>query len=171
LASVIISAGTGMKIDNNCVVALHYKLSDEDDEEIYVSEENEPLAYMHGWGELIDGLEKSLVGKTDGDEFEVTITPEDGYGDEDPGLIQVMPMDTFNGVEMREGMELQGKDPEGNFRLLRVIKVTGDDVTVNMNHPLAGKVLKFAVRVESVRAATETEISHGHAHVEGDEHH
>jgi FKBP-type peptidyl-prolyl cis-trans isomerase SlyD len=129
------------------------------------------LSYLHGWGELIDGLESALVGKTDGDEFEVTITPEAGYGDEDPNLSQVMPMDTFNGVEMREGMELQGKDPEGNFRLLRVIKIEGDNVTVNMNHPLAGKVLKFDVKVESVRAATETEISHGHAHVEGQENH
>jgi FKBP-type peptidyl-prolyl cis-trans isomerase SlyD len=160
-----------MKIDNNCVVTMHYKLSDEDGEEIYVSEENEPLSYLHGWGELIDGLEKALVDKTAGDEFEVTITPDEGYGDEDPNLLQVMPMDTFNGVEMREGMELQGKDPEGNFRLLRVIKIEDDNVTVNMNHPLAGKVLKFAVQVESVRAATETEISHGHAHTEGDEHH
>jgi FKBP-type peptidyl-prolyl cis-trans isomerase SlyD len=160
-----------MKIDNNCVVTMHYKLSDEAGEEIYVSEENEPLSYLHGWGELIDGLESALVDKTDGDEFEVTITPDEGYGDEDPNLVQVMPMDTFNGVEMREGMELQGKDPEGNFRLLRVIKIEDDNVTVNMNHPLAGKVLKFAVQVESVRAATETEISHGHAHTEGDEHH
>jgi FKBP-type peptidyl-prolyl cis-trans isomerase SlyD len=164
-------AGIIMNIDNNCVVTLHYSLNDEHDKQIYNSEEEAPLSYLHGWGELIDGLEKALMGKTAGDKFEVTINPEDGYGDEDPNLVQVMPMDTFKGVEISEGMELQGEDPEGDFRLLRIIKITGDDVTINMNHPLAGQVLKFSVRIESVRAATETEIEHGHAHTDDDTHH
>jgi FKBP-type peptidyl-prolyl cis-trans isomerase SlyD len=164
-------AGVIMNIDNNCVVTLHYNLSDEHGKQIYTSEEDDSLSYLHGWGELIDGLEKALLGKTAGDKFEVTITPEDGYGDEDPNLIQVMPIDTFDGIEIHEGMELEGNDPEGNFRLLRVIKIVGNDVHINMNHPLAGKVLTFSVSVESVRAATETEIAHGHAHTEGDDHH
>ena len=73
--------------------------------------------------------------------------------------------------EMRVGMELQGKDPEGNFRLLRVIGIDGDDVRVDMNHPLAGKTLVFAVRIEAVREATESELAHGHVHLDGDEHH
>ncbi|MCP4000952.1 MAG: peptidylprolyl isomerase [Gammaproteobacteria bacterium] len=157
-----------MNIDNNCVVTLHYNLSDEHDKLIYTSENDEALSYLHGWGELVDGLEKALTGKKANDKFQVTISPEDGYGDEDPNLIQVMPMKTFNGIEINEGMELQGEDPEGGFRLLRIIKIDGDDVTINMNHPLAGKILKFSVHIESVRAATETEIAHGHAHIDGD---
>jgi FKBP-type peptidyl-prolyl cis-trans isomerase SlyD len=65
---------------------------------------------------------------------------------------------------MQPGMELQGKDPEGNFRLLRVQAVEGDDVSVNMNHPLAGMTLTFDLHVKAVRPATEEELSHGHAH-------
>ena len=74
-------------------------------------------------------------------------------------------------IEMEPGMELQGKDPEGNFRLLRVVKVEDNMVTVNMNHPLAGMTLVFTVNVVDVRAATETEIAHGHVHTDGDHHH
>jgi FKBP-type peptidyl-prolyl cis-trans isomerase SlyD len=61
-------------------------------------------------------------------------------------------------------MELQGKDPDGNFQLLRVQEVEGDQVTVNMNHPLAGMVLRFDLKVKEVRAATAEELAHGHAH-------
>jgi len=77
-------------------------------------------------------------------------------------------MADFNGVEMRPGMELQGKDPDVNFRLLLVIEVEDDKVTVNMHHPLAGLVLVFAVNIKAVRPATEEEIEHGHVH-EGDD--
>jgi FKBP-type peptidyl-prolyl cis-trans isomerase SlyD len=159
-----------MNIDNNCVVTLHYKLSDGDGNHIDSSPDDDPMVCLHGCGELIDGLENALTGRAAGDEFEVTIQPAEAYGDEDPELIRVFEMDDFNGVEMRPGMELQGKDPEGNFRLLRVIEVEDDKVTVNMNHPLAGLVLVFAVNIKAVRAATEEEIEHGHVH-EGDDHH
>lgn len=160
-----------MNIDNNCVITLQFKLTDADGTEIHTTTPDEPMVYLHGHGELIDGLENALAGKTVGDEVEVTVTPDDGYGEPDPELIQVYPIDNFNGVEMRVGMELQGKDNEGNFRLLRVTKIEGEDVTVDMNHPLAGKTLTFAVRIDEVRAATETEIAHGHVHLDGDEHH
>lgn len=163
-----------MKIDNDCVVTLQYHLSDAEGTHIDSSTDDDPMVYVHGSGQLIDGLENALQGKAVGDEFAVTLPPDEAYGDEDPELIQIFTMDEFNGVEMVPGMELQGKDPEGNFRLLRVIDVEGDDVTVNMNHPLCGMTLIFAVKVESVRQATETELAHGHVHADGDdqgEHH
>jgi FKBP-type peptidyl-prolyl cis-trans isomerase SlyD len=160
-----------MNIDNNCVVTMHLKITDEQKNLLHISDEAEPLVYLHGCGELIDGLEEAMQGKGASDEFDVTVAPEEGYGEDDPELIQILPIDEFNGIEMREGMELQGKDPEGNFRLLRVVKVEDGQVTVNMNHPLAGKILIFSVRITDVRAATEEEVEQGHVHTGDHEHH
>jgi FKBP-type peptidyl-prolyl cis-trans isomerase SlyD len=160
-----------MNIDNNSVVTMHLKITDDQKNLLHISAEEEPLVYLHGNGELIDGLEQAMLGKTASDEFDVTIPPEEGYGEDDPELIQILPIEEFNGIEMSEGMELQGEDPEGNFRLLRVVKVEDGQVTVNMNHPLAGKILIFSVRITDVRAATEEEIEHGHAHTGDHDHH
>jgi FKBP-type peptidyl-prolyl cis-trans isomerase SlyD len=162
---------SSMNIENNSVVTLQYVLTDSDGNEIHATTADEPMVYLHGWGEIIDGLETALAGKRAGEELEANIEPADGYGEEDPELVSVFQKDDFGDADMQVGMELQGKDPDGNFQVLRVIKIEGDDVTVNMNHPLAGKSLKFAVRIEDVRAATETELAHGHVHMEGDEHH
>lgn len=153
-----------MKIENNTVVTVDYVLTNEQQEELYSSADDESIIYLHGGNELLDGLERALDGRSVGEQFSVTLQPDEAYGDEQPELIQTMHMDEFNGVEMREGMELQGKDPDGNFQLLRVEKVVGDQVTVNMNHPLAGMVLNFTGEVKGVRPATEEELAHGHAH-------
>jgi FKBP-type peptidyl-prolyl cis-trans isomerase SlyD len=152
-----------MQVANNTVVTLHYRLSNDRQEELDSSAGGEPLVYLHGGGELIDGLEQAMTGKQAGDRFTATIAPADAYGEEDPALIRPMHMDEFNGAEMRVGMQLQGKDPEGNFRLLRVVSVDGDQVTINMNHPLAGQTLVFAIDVVAVRAATPEEIEAGQA--------
>ncbi len=150
-----------MEIANNAVVTIHYRLTNDQNEELDNSAGGEPLIYMHGAGELIDGLEKALAGKLAGESFTVRIPPDEAYGEEEPELIRNMHADEFNGVEMWEGMQLQGKDPEGNFRLLRVIEVDGDRITVNMNHPLAGQTLHFEVNIESVRPATDDEVAAG----------
>jgi len=153
-----------VKIQNNTVVTVEFRLTNDQEEEIDSSEQNEPIVYLHGGDELLDVLEESLNGKAVGDRFSVCLKPDDAYGEEDPELIQIMDIDEFNGVEMRPGMELQGKDPDGNYQLLRVQAVEGDKVTVNMNHPLAGMVLNFHLHVKEVREATAEEIAHGHAH-------
>ena len=153
-----------MKIANNTVVTVDYRLTNEHDEEIDSSENGQAIVYLHGGDELIDALEAALEGRVPGDEISVTLQPEDAYGEEDPELIKNFHIDDFNGVQMVPGMELQGKDPDGNFQLLRVQEVDGDQVTVNMNHPLAGMVLCFDLKVADVRAATEEELAHGHAH-------
>jgi len=155
---------SNVKIENNTVVTVDYVLTNDEQEELYSSENDESIVYLHGGDELLDGLERALDGKSVGEHFSVTLQPGEAYGDEQPELIQTLHKDEFNGVEMHEGMELQGKDPDGNFQLLRVQKVVGDQVTVNMNHPLAGMVLHFAVEVKGVRPATEEELAHGHAH-------
>ena len=153
-----------MKIANNTVVTVGYRLLNEALEEIDTSENGAPIVYLHGGDELLDGLEEALNNKVAGDRFTVTLQPDDAYGPEDPELIQIFHISEFNDVDLYPGMQLQGEDPEGNFRLLRVMEVKGDDVTVNMNHPLAGLLLHFELHVEDVRAATEEELEHGHAH-------
>jgi FKBP-type peptidyl-prolyl cis-trans isomerase SlyD len=163
---------SNVKIANNTVVTVGYRLLNEALEEIDTSENGAPIVYLHGGNELLDGLEAALNGKTTGDRVTVTLQPDDAYGPEDPELIQIFNIDEFTGVDMYPGMELQGKDPDGNFRLLRVMAVDDDNVTVNMNHPLAGLVLSFELHVEDVRAATEEELAHGHAHGhDGHSHH
>ena len=153
-----------MKIENNTVVTIDYKLTNDQAEELDTSDNGEPIVYLHGGDELIDGLERVLNNRSAGDQFSVTLTPDEAYGDEDTNLIQIFPIDEFNGVEITAGMELQGEDPDGNYRILRVTAVDGDDVHVNMNHPLAGMTLTFDLHVKDVRVATEEELDHGHAH-------
>jgi len=150
-----------MKIGNNAVVSIHFRLTNAQNEELDNSAGGEPLVYLHGAGELIDGLETALAGRLAGESLVVVITPEDAYGDVDPALIRTLHKDEFNGAEMREGMKLQGKDPEGNFQLLRVVKVDGDNVTIDTNHPLAGETLTFEVSIQSVRPATDEEVEAG----------
>ncbi|NOR18679.1 MAG: peptidylprolyl isomerase, partial [Xanthomonadales bacterium] len=107
-----------MKIENNTIVTVDYVLTNDQKEELYSSENDEAIIYLHGSGELLDGLEQALDGRTNGEQFSVTLQPAEAYGNEQPELIQTMHMDEFNGVEMREGMELEGEDPDGSFRLL-----------------------------------------------------
>mgnify|MGYP001825803456 CR=1 FL=1 len=153
-----------MKIVSNTVVSFQYALHNDDKEVLDASTPEEPLVYLHGIGELIEGLEKALDGRSAGDEFSVTIDPADAYGEELPELIREVHSDEFNGVEVQAGMQLQGKDPEGNFLEIRIDKVEGDQVTVNMNHPLAGQKLHFDIKIDAVREATAEELEHGHAH-------
>jgi FKBP-type peptidyl-prolyl cis-trans isomerase SlyD len=161
-----------MKIADNCVVSIHYTLTDDDGEEIDSSEGQEPLSYLHGAGNVIMGLEDALTGRSVGDHFEVVIQPEDGYGEFDEELVQSVPRDSFVGIEEIEpGMQFQTEDDEGEEMMVTVQEVTPDEVIVDGNHPLAGVVLHFDVTVTSVRAATEEEIDHGHAHGEGGHHH
>jgi FKBP-type peptidyl-prolyl cis-trans isomerase SlyD len=152
-----------VKIGNNTVATVDYVLTNDQQEELYSSENDESIIYLHGGGELLDGLEQALDGKAIGEQLSVTLQPAEAYGDEQTDLIQTMHMDEFNGVEISEGMELEGEDPDGNFRVLRIQKVENDHVTVNMNHPLAGMVLHFALDIKDVRPATEEELAHAQA--------
>jgi len=152
-----------VKIENNTVVIIDYKLTNDQAEEFDTSDNGEPIVYLHGGDELIDGLERALDSRSAGDQFSVTLTLDEAYGEEDANLIQIFPSDEFNGVEITAGMELEGEDPDGNYQILRITAVDGDDVHVNMNHPLAGMTLTFEIQVKDVRVATEEELSHGHA--------
>lgn len=154
-----------MKIAENCVVEFDYTLTDANSDVLDSSDGREPLRYLHGGQGIIPGLEKALAGRVAGDAFEVTVQPEDGYGPVVPELIQTAPMSAFEGVDgLAPGMQLQAQGEDGQANVVTVREITGDGVSLDGNHPLAGQVLHFDVEVRAVRAATDDEKAHGHAH-------
>jgi FKBP-type peptidyl-prolyl cis-trans isomerase SlyD len=160
-----------MTIAQDSVVTIHYTLKDDAGEVIDSSVSAEPLAYLHGHGNLVPGLERELEGKKAGDKLNVTVSPADGYGEYDKELVQKVPRRALQGIpDVREGMRLQAQTPEGP-RTVVITNIIGDMVTLDANHPLAGKSLNFEIEVTDVRAATEEELSHGHVHGPGDHHH
>jgi FKBP-type peptidyl-prolyl cis-trans isomerase SlyD len=159
-----------MSITQDQVVTLHYTLRDDAGEIIDSSPHGEPLAYLHGHGNLVPGLERELSGKRAGDRLQVTVSPADGYGEYDQALVQRVPRRALKGLaNLRVGMRLQAQTGHG-ARAVTVTQITGDMVTLDGNHPLAGKNLHFQVEVGEVRAATDEELSHGHVHGPGGHH-
>ena len=156
-----------MQVAEKTVVGIHYKLTNDDGQVLDSSENKAPLVFIHGIGMLIPGLEKALVGKTKGDQLNVSISPEEGYGVKDPALTQKVPKAQFEESEKIEiGTQFQ-VDTEQGAIIVTVTEVGDDEVTVDGNHPLAGMTLHFDVTVDEVREATEEEIAHGHVHGEG----
>jgi len=160
-----------LNIEKNRVVTLHYTLLDEQGNVVESSNGRAPLTYLHGKGNLIPGLERALAGKTAGDKLDVTVAPEQAYGPRDERLVQVVPRHRFgSGEGLAAGMQVRTNGPQGP-RVVTVVKVERDFVTVDGNHPLAGRTLRFSVEVEDVRKATHEEVSHGHVHGPGGHHH
>lgn len=160
-----------MPIKQDSVVSIHYTLKDDAGEIIDSSADREPLAYLHGHGNIVPGLERELEGKNEGDKLTVTLAPADGYGEYDKTLVQKIPRRSLRGVsQVRVGMQLHAHTPQGP-RAVTVTHLTGDMVTLDGNHPLAGKNLHFAIEVTGVREPTEEELAHGHVHGAGGHHH
>jgi FKBP-type peptidyl-prolyl cis-trans isomerase SlyD len=160
-----------MQISKNKVVTLKYRLTDDDGDLIDESTEAEPMAYIHGVGNLIPGLEAALEGKQKGDALKVTVNPEEGFGDRNDELTRVVSRNVFDFVEELEvGMQFQTDGGQG-MEVVTIVGIEGDQVTVDGNHPLAGVTLSFDVAVLDVRDATQEELSHGHVHGPGGHHH
>ncbi len=153
-----------MTIEKNKVVMIDYTLKDSDGEIIDSSDSSEPLAYLHGNGNLIPGLERELEGKKPGDKLSCVVSPADAYGDYDENLVFTVKKTNFAEPDkIEEGMQFEAQS-EGGSRAVTVVAVKGDDVTVDANHPLAGEDLHFSVSVVEVRDATAEELQHGHVH-------
>jgi len=160
-----------MQIAEHCVASFHYTLTNDAGEVLDSSREREPLAYLHGSGNIVPGLEKALTGKAVGDKLKVDVTPEEGYGARVPALVQQVPRSAFNGVERIEpGMQFQAESNMGPVTVV-ITEVKGDEVTVDGNHPLAGETLHFDVEITEVREASAEETQHGHVHGAGGHHH
>jgi FKBP-type peptidyl-prolyl cis-trans isomerase SlyD len=160
-----------MAIEKNKVVSIDYTLTGDDGQVLDSSQGREPLAYLHGAGNIIPGLETALEGKSEGDQLNVQVPPDQAYGPRDERMVQPVPRAAFQGVaDIQPGMQFQANTNAGT-RLITVVGVQGDQVTIDANHPLAGATLNFDVKVVNVRDATEQEKSHGHVHGPGGHQH
>ena len=155
-----------MQIEANSVVTLHYTLKDNDGKVIDQSDDGSFL-YLHGAMNIIPGLEKALTGKAAGDTFEVSVSPEEGYGVKEAERIQEVPKEMFEGSEeIVVGTQFHAQSPDGQAVVVTVAEVKDEVVVIDGNHALAGVDLNFDVKVMDVREASEEEISHGHVHGE-----
>ncbi|MDA7815287.1 peptidylprolyl isomerase [Porticoccaceae bacterium] len=161
-----------MSIKDNSAVSFHYSLTDDEGQQLDSSAGKEPLAYLHGAGNIIPGLENALTGKAVGDSMTVAVSAAEGYGEVQQELIQDVPRTSFQGVEQIEvGMQFEAQTGQGGTVPVTVTAVTDETVTVDGNHPLAGKNLNFDVSIEAVRDATAEELEHGHVHGPGGHEH
>ncbi|MGR0277641.1 FKBP-type peptidyl-prolyl cis-trans isomerase [Marinomonas dokdonensis] len=160
-----------MQIAENTVVSMHYTLTDDQGQELDSSVGQEPLVFLSGAQNIIDGLDKALQGKSAGEKLVVEVAPEDAYGAVHQELIQKVPHENFQGVdEIQVGMQFMAQTPGGQ-QPVTVIGVEEDGIMLDGNHPLAGKTLNFDVEVIEVREASAEEQEHGHVHGEGGHHH
>jgi FKBP-type peptidyl-prolyl cis-trans isomerase SlyD len=158
-----------MTIGPKTVVSIDYTLKDDAGEVIDSSSGREPLAYLHGVGNLVPGLEKALDGRAAGDDVKVTLAPADGYGARDESLVRNLPLRKIADKKPQVGRRYRAQLEDGQAVVL-VTSLKGDYATVDANHPLAGMTLHFEVKVVSIREATTEELTHGHVH-SGDGHH
>lgn len=159
-------------ITDGSVVTIHYKLTIGDGEVVDSSEGADPLAYLHGAGNIVPGLESALAGQAAGASLEVTVEPKDGYGERIDEAQQTVPRDKFPpGSELQAGLQFQATNEDGMPILGTIVGVTDDEVTVDFNHPLAGVTLNFAIEIVEVREATDEEKEHGHVQGAGGHEH
>ncbi len=159
-----------MKISDKMAVSIHYTLTNSAGEKLDSSRGEEPMVYLHGYGQIITGLENALKGKEIRDKFNTTIAPADAYGELREDMLKVVPMSMFEGMDKVEvGMQFHADANEG-VDVVTVTKIDGDQVTIDGNHPMAGEALTFDVEVMDIRPATADELSHQHIHGEGCNH-
>jgi FKBP-type peptidyl-prolyl cis-trans isomerase SlyD len=159
-----------IKIADNIVVTMDYELRI-DGEIVDTSEDGDPIVFLQGAGQIIPGLEKAIYGLTAGDKKSVTVSPVDGYGEIDPDSIVEVPKDEFPedfplelGVEITVNTEDEDDESLEEEMEATIVAINEETVTLDFNHPLAGKTLDFDVNILEVREATAEEIEHGHVH-------
>jgi FKBP-type peptidyl-prolyl cis-trans isomerase SlyD len=156
-----------MAIEDRKVVSFHYTLSNEQGEQLETSREQDPVVYLHGYRNIVPGLENAMVGKDSGDTFKVTVEPVEAYGERDPGRVQRIPAKHFpNARKLSPGQAVSLETKRGPVQAT-IVKVGRFNIDVDANHPLAGQTLTFDVEITDVREATGEEIAHGHAHGPG----
>ena len=151
-----------MQATRGAVVSFNYTLTDDDGNTIDSNEGCAPLSYLHGYDNIIPGLESALEGAEVGFASNVVVEPAEGYGEVDQEAIFEVSRDKFPPeMELAPGMQFAGETPSGDVPLT-VMEVKDDVVVVNANHPLAGARLHFDVEVVDIREATSQELEQGH---------
>jgi FKBP-type peptidyl-prolyl cis-trans isomerase SlyD len=158
-----------MKIEKDTAVTLRFKMSDLQGK--LLEQSDAPMVYLHGgYDNTFPKLEAALQGQTVGFQAQLELQPQDAFGLRDESLLQTIPKSQFPpGVKV--GGQLQGQGEDGQVQIFNVMKIKGDTVMLDGNHPLAGKAIRLAVSVTGVRAASAEEIAHRHVHGEHGHHH
>lgn len=158
-----------MKITKDTVVSLQYRVSD--DKGQLIEAPKEAMAYLHGgYDNTLPKIEAALDGQEVGYQVTLRLEPADAFGERDESLVRTIPKSQFPpGVKV--GGQLEGRTDAGDPHVFHVTKIKGDQVLLDGNHPMAGKTLRFALKVVGVRAASAEELAHGHVHGEGGHHH
>ena len=158
-----------MKIAKDTVVTLQYRVADSNGR--LIEQSKTPMVYLHGGYEnTLPRIEEALEGQEAGHEVTLNLQPEDAFGQRDESLVRVIPKSEFPpGVKV--GGRLEGRTDDGTPHVFHVMKIKGPEVHLDGNHPLAGKALKFHLKVTGVRAASAEEIAHRHVHGEHGHHH
>lgn len=158
-----------MTIEKHHVVAVHYTLNalEENGEKSFIekTDADNPFTFLYGVGMMLPKFEEELQGMSAGEQKSFTITAEEGYGEKQDDATVQLPVEMFEQSGMPPvGAILPLQDPEGNHLNAIVLEVSPEAVTVDLNHPMAGKTLHFDIEVVATRPATEEELAHGHAH-------
>ncbi len=157
-----------MQVEKGKVVMIHFTLKDPDSGVIDTSEGRPPLPYLHGFNNLVAGVEEALEGLEAGATIQVVVPPEKGYGPRSPDSTAEVPRSAFpQDAHIFEGMQFMAEDDQGNQGPIWISEVRAEIVVIDRNHPLAGKDLHFDIEVVRVREATAEELAHGHPHGEG----
>ena len=153
-----------MDISKGKVVSIDYILHDAGGKLLDSSDEGDPLVYLHGNENIIPGLERQLEGKTTGEKLTCVVPAADGYGERNEELVLKVNKSEFGpDADVTPGMQFEARGEDG-AQIVTVVKIEGDEVTIDANHPLAGEALHFQVSVVDVREATPEELEHGHVH-------
>ena len=153
-------------IQDNMVVILDYTLL-ADEEILESTDDGEPIEFIQGIGQVIPGLESALYGMKAGEKKTVVIEPDDAYGDFDPESLEIAKKEEFSEeIPLDVGTFLDLRDDEDDVLSAQIIEEDEDTVTLDFNHPLAGKTLTFEITVSALRPASDEELEHGHAHSE-----
>ncbi len=158
-----------MKIEKNTAVTLRFKVADAQGK--LIEQSSEPTAYLHGgYDNTLPKIEEALEGQEVGYTTTLALQPADAFGERDESLVRTIPKSEFPpGVKV--GGQLQGALDSGQPHVFHVMKIKGQEVLLDGNHPLAGKALRFTITVTGVRAASAEEVAHGHVHGAHGHHH
>jgi FKBP-type peptidyl-prolyl cis-trans isomerase SlyD len=156
-----------MNIGENKIVSFHYTLTNQEGEQLESSRDQQAMAYLHGAGNIIPGLEKAMAGKSVGDEFQVTVQAEEAYGERSEDKLHRIPAKHFKNLKRLMPGQIVALQTQQGQTQVTVVKIGRFNVDVDANHPLAGQALTFEVEVTEIRDASEEESAHGHVHGPG----
>jgi len=144
------------------VVGIEYEVKEAGTDVVADSNKGgQPLEFIMGKDQIIPGLEKALVGMNEGESADIIVKADEAYGERKDDAVQTLPKDQFEGVDLKEGMTLYGQGENGQSTQVIVQSFDDKDVTIDFNHPLAGKDLMFSVKVLTVRQTTLEELTSG----------